>query len=537
MNGGQVLVKMLLHHGVDTIFAMPGEQLDPFFAALYEHRNDIRVIHSRHEQGAAFMAYGYARSTGRVGAFIIPPGPGFLNTTAALATGYAGNTPMFCLTGQIPLDAIGRGFGVLHELPDQLGMLRVLTKWSARMEHPMHGPQLVNQAFSQLQTDRIRPVGIEVPSNVMAEKAEVDCSFEPAAITNTNPLSVEAIKQAAALLNSASKPIIMIGGGAISATKELLNIAEKLQAPVIVNCSGRGIISDRHYLSLTWPAGHHLWKEADVVMAVGTRLFQPQMQWGTDDALHIIRIDIDPTELSRVRKPTVGILADAKVALSALDDALTSSMVEPKKSRQRELVALKAEFLAKFSKLNPQYDYLMAIRDALPEDGYFVDELTQVGYVARFAFPIYYPRTYIPATYQGTLGFGFAAALGVKAAYPTKAVISISGDGGFLYNAQELATAVQNKLAVIAIIFNDNAYGNVKRAQIQEGYNLATDLDNPDFCELARAFGAIGVIAHHPEELRHEIHKALTYDKPTVIEVKVDKMPDPWKFIRLPKIR
>src|SRR5271168_2791864 len=176
MTGGGALVVMLRRHGVDTIFALPGVQNDALFVAFYDAGEALRVIHTRHEQGAAYMAFGYARATGKIGAYAVVPGPGLLNTTAALATAYATNAPVLCISGQVPSDMIGRGFGLLHEIPDQLGVLQRLTKWAARIERPADAPHLVSEAFYQLTSGRPRPVALEVPLDVLAEKAEVTLS-------------------------------------------------------------------------------------------------------------------------------------------------------------------------------------------------------------------------------------------------------------------------------------------------------------------------------------------------------------------------
>jgi acetolactate synthase-1/2/3 large subunit len=389
MTGGNALVEMLRRHGVDTVFALPGVQNDALFVAFYDAGEALRVIHTRHEQGAAYMAYGYARASGKIGAYAVVPGPGLLNTTAALSTAYATNAPVLCISGQIPSDMIGRGFGLLHEIPDQLGVLRTLTKWAARINHPTQTGTLVNEAFRQLRDGRPRPVALEMPLDVMALKTEVALppAGEPPAPTMPDP---ELIDKAAALLANARKPLVFVGGGAVAAAEEALAVAEMLEAPVVSFTGGKGIVSDRHYLAQSALAGHELWREADVVLAVGTRLHQPQVRWGIDSDLKVIRIDIDPTEITRIVKPALGIVADAKPALAELRDALDRR--NPKRaSRKEELEALKSRSLARLADhLGPQCEYLRAIRAELPDDGIYVEDLTQVGYVGRVAFPIYH---------------------------------------------------------------------------------------------------------------------------------------------------
>lgn len=537
MTGGAALVEMLRRHGVDTLFALPGIQNDALFNALYDARGAMRVIHTRHEQGAAYMAYGYAKSTGRVGACAVVPGPGVLNTTAALATAYAANARVLCISGQIPTDQIGRGRGVLHEIPDQLSILRGLTKWTARIEHPSQVPALVGEAFSHLHTGRPRPVALEIPSDVLALETEVVLSEAPGSYPSLSP-DPQAIERAALLLGRAERPLIIVGSGAEDAGAELLAVAELLQAPVVSNTHGRGIVSDRHYLGLHGPGGHRFWADADVVLAVGTRLLRPLTAWGVDDALKVIRVDIDPEEIGRIHSPTVGIVADARLALSRLHGALLA-YDRPRASREEELRALKTEFAQGFAQIQPQYDFLQAMREALPDDGFFVDEMTQVGYAARYVLPVYHPRTFVTPGYQGTLGYGFATALGVKIAHPHRAVLSISGDGGFMFTVAELATAMLHRIGVVAVVFNDGAYGNVLRMQ-KEAYGgrvIATNLHNPDFVKLAESFGAAGARAVSPAELRTALRAGFERSGPTVIEVPVSEMAEPRRFTHLPRVR
>jgi acetolactate synthase-1/2/3 large subunit len=537
MKGGRALVESVLSHGVDTVFGLPGGQTYEVFDALHARRGDVRVITSRHEQGAAYMAFGYARSSGRVGVYTVVPGPGVLNTTAALSTAYACNSPVLCLAGQVPSHAIGREIGYLHDVPDQLGVLRRLTKWAARIDHPTRAPQLVREAFRQLHTGRVRPVALEMALDVMGEETEVEL-LDP--VTGYPPLKADPdlIERAARLLGAAKKPMILIGSGAIDAGPELLALAEILQAPVVSQRGGRGVVSDRHYLGQTFPAGHSLWAEADVALAVGTRLKYPRLHWGTDRTLAIIHIDVDPTEITRISPPTLGIVADAKVALADLIAAVERHNGR-RASRKDELTALKARFAAEFERVQPQMAYLKAIREALPEDGIFVDEITQVGFASWYGFPVYRPRQLISTGYAGNLGYGFATALGVKVAHPRTPVVAISGDGGFMYTAAELSTAVKYGIALVTIVFSDGAFTNVERAQKKHygGRVIGTELHNPDFAKYAELFGAAGFRAETPERLRETIERAFAVDAPAIIEVPVGAMANPWEFLLLPKVR
>jgi acetolactate synthase-1/2/3 large subunit len=538
MTGGRALVEMLTRHGVDTLFALPGVQNDALFVALYDSGETIRVIHPRHEQAAAYMAFGYARASGRPGAFAVVPGPGLLNTTAALSTAYATNAPVLCISGQIPSDLIGRGFGLLHEIPDQLAILKGLTKWAARIGHPTETGKLVNEAFRQLADGRPRPVALEMPLDVMALAGEVD--LPPAGAPPAPPApDPELIDKAADLLAAARQPLICVGSGAMEAGAEILALAERLQAPVVTSTGGKGVVSDRHYLAQNMLGGHELWKTADVALAIGTRFNQPLTRWGLDADIKIIRIDLDPVEITRVSKPAIALVADAKEGAAALVRALDGrgGKVE---SRRDGLEAVKAKTLAHLrERLGPQCEYLDAIRAELPDDGVYVEDLTQVGYVGRLAFPVYKPRTYIHSGYQGTLGFSYATALGAKVARPDVPVVSVSGDGGFMYNVQELSTAALHGIGAVAIVFADGAYGNVRRMQKNDYGNrlIATDLLNPNFPKMAESYGIAGVRALSPAELRRELAAALKRRGPSLIEVPVGEMPDPWPILMTGRVR
>jgi len=538
MTGGQALVGALRLHGVDTVFGLPGVQLDHLFNAFHDQRNAVRVVHPRHEQGAAYMAFGYAQASGRVGTYAVVPGPGVLNTTAALSTAYACNAPVFCVTGQIHSPFIGKGTGQLHEIPDQLAVLRSLTKWADRATHPTQIPGLTREAFRQLGSGRIRPVALETPPDVFQMEAEVDLGLpgEPDAAPVPDP---DLIAKAAKMLGEAKAPVIFIGSGCWEAGQPLLQLAEMLQAPIVISRNGIGAVDDRHYLAQRLHAGHELWAKADVVLGVGTRLMPMIPSWGMDGDLKVIRIDLDPVEIARAGRPEVGIVADARDALAALVDAVARTNAK-RASRKDEMEALKARMIRRYeTELGPQMAYLKVLRDALPEDGIFVEELTQVGYVGRIGFPGYRPRSYITSGYQGTLGFGYATALGAKVACPDRPVLSINGDGGFMFNVQEMATAVLHGINVVAVVFNDGAYGNVQRMQRELHGNrvIATELRNPDFVKLAESFGANAARADTPEALGQAIRRAFAEPAPWLIDARMAIVPDPWAMMNLSRAR
>lgn len=536
MTGGQALVDMLKRQGVDTLFALPGVQLDGFFSALWDDRDSFKVFHTRHEQATAYMADGFARVSGKEGVCVVVPGPGLLNTTAALSTAYSCNSPVLCVTGQIRSDLIEVGRGLLHEIPNQLGMIRSVTKHAARAMTPQEIPGLVDEAFRQLRTGRPRPVEIEIPPDTLfaVDNVELLAPTAQRAHAGGDP---DLIEQAAKLLGEAKSPLIYSGGGMqrSGATEELLALAEMLQAPVVVSRNGKGTISDRHYLAHGWIADRGLYEKADVILVLGSRFtsdFDGVRVLGPDQKL--IRIDIDPEEIGRNTAPTIGIEADVKGALGVLVSRVPS-FNRSRPSRKDEMLALQAEIRARVDSIEPQASFAKAIRAELPDDGILVSEMTQIGYYSSLALPVYQPNTFLTPGYQGTLGCGYCIALGAKVGRPDLPVVSINGDGGFGFTMNELATMAQHNIGVVTVVFNDSAYGNVRRMQKYDYDNriIASDLQNPDFMKLADAFGVSGHRAHTADELRIALRESIKADEPTLIEVPVEEMPNPWTVLGL----
>ncbi|MEQ6897191.1 thiamine pyrophosphate-dependent enzyme [Microbacterium sp. KR10-403] len=528
--GGDLLAESLLAQGVDKIFGIPGVQLDPAADALYRRSDRIDFVCARNEQATTYMADGYSRSTGRVGVSMVVPGPGVLNALAGVATGYSANSRMLLLAGQIDSGAIGKGLGALHEIPDQTGILRTLTKWTGSARHVDEIPGLVTEAFRQLSTGRPRPVALEVPPDVLAALG----SAAPAGAVAPAPTAPDEgdIRAAAALLRAARKPLIIVGGGVIAAdaSAALREVAEILEAPVLMTENGRGAIDARHRLAFDALALRAFRGEADLVLAVGTRFVST---FGTplDTAgAPAILMNAEAADLEGPRVAAVRVLTDARLGL----DALAAELGHPaREDRSAEFAAVRAWLAAQFDDIAPQREYLAAIRGVLPEDGVFVSEFTQVGYAASACYPAYLPRTYIGPGYQGTLGYGFATALGVKAADPGRAVVSVNGDGGFSWTLQELSTMKKYGLGLAAVVFHDGFYGNVRRIQKNRfgARYFATDLTNPDYPSLARAFGVASATAYDPASLRGVLAEAVTAQEPILIDVPVGEFPSPWHLI------
>ncbi|WP_407493059.1 thiamine pyrophosphate-dependent enzyme [Pseudooceanicola sp. MF1-13] len=532
MTTGEILAASLKANGVDTVFGIPGAHMYDFNDAL-ARQDGIRFIHTRHEQGAGYMAYGYAASTGRVGAYTVVPGPGLLNSGAALCTAYGANAPVICVTGNIMSHLIGQGRGQLHELPDHLGTLKGLTKWAERINHPTEAASVMDQAFDQMLSGRSRPVGIEAPWDVFGMAAEV---AEPAATTPTPAPKPDPdlIAQAAQMIAAAKNPLIMVGGGARDASAQVTELARLIQAPVTAHRQGKGVLAEDDPLSLLPPAAWQYWQDCDLLIGIGSRLELQHFRWRwMPEGLKTLRIDIDPTEFVRL-KPDLGVVADAADGVAALIAALQAQGITAD-DRSAQCADLRDAATEAFRAVQPQESYLRVIRDALPRDGFFVEEVSQVGFSARMCFPVYAPRQYVTCGYQDNLGFGFNTALGVKVANPDKAVVSVSGDGGFMFGVQELATAKQFGIGVVAIVFNNSAYGNVRRDQ-QTVYGnrlIGSDLENPDFVNLAKSFGVEAHKVTSPEDLAEVLPAAIAANQPVVIEVEVPKGGDasPWPFI------
>lgn len=539
MKIADLVAEMLIANGLDQLYCLPGIQNDGFFDALFDRTDRITPIQTRHEQGAAYMAMGAALATGRPQAFCVVPGPGFLNTTAALSTAYAVNAPVLALVGQIPLGAQGKGHGLLHEIPDQFGILERLTKSSHRITGPQDAATAMQTALRDLKSGRPRPVGLEVAVNLWGQTVpdggpglNVDPDAPPSPDT-------DAIDQAARLIASARSPMIVVGGGAQDDAEAVRQLAARIGAPVVAFRTGHGIVPDDEALAVGMPVAHSLWPDVDLVIGLGTRLQSQVMAWGQDDDMKVVHIDIDSTQIGRSAKVDVGIHARLADALPQLLSAIDKN-ADPNKAWLARVAEVKGRRASEYAQhLGPQLAWLGAIREALPPEGIFVDELTQTGYVSRFAFPSYAPRTFISTGYQGTLGYGMATALGAAHARRDVPVVAISGDGGALFTITELATAVHHRIPLTVVIFNDHAFGNVRRLQI-DNYDsrlIASDLSSPNFAALATAFGAQGLIASTPEDLRSNLEIAMAYDGPSVIEVPVGELPSPWDFVLMPKVR
>ena len=535
MTGALALARQLRSEGVDAVFTLPGVQIMAAFDALHEIRDDIRLVHTRHEQATTYMADGYAKVTGKPGVAMVVPGPGALNATAGLGTAYASSSPVLLISGQIASGALGKRQGQLHEVEDQLDVFKPITKWNHRVTQVGEIPEAVHEAFRQMATGRPRPVELEIPPDTLAALGEADI-IEPEQYPAQAGDAAD-IRRAAEILARAQRPAIIAGGGSIisGASDELRQVAEFLQAAVMTTQQGKGVISPDHELAvgvnyaMVEPAKYVL-PECDALLAVGTRLLFRQL--AMDNPPPLIHIDADASEIGKNLPIEVGIVADAKAGLAQLLDALRA-IAAPKDSRAQEIAAHRAAADNDLAELAPKQTRIIAdIRGALADDDILVGGMTNIGYWSHLAYPVRAPRSYVTSSYFGTLGYAYPTALGAKVGQPHKGVVALCGDGGFMYNLQELSTAARYGINVVAVVFNNHAYGASmwdQTHQYGERY-IGTDLNNPDFIKLAEAFGVRGMQAD-PASIGEALRDALSADAPVLLEVELPNMMPPFQIV------
>lgn len=532
-NGAALLVEALETEGVTDIFGLPGLQLDPAVDALYAHQEQVTLHPVVHEQSATYMADGYARTCGSPGVAMVVPGPGMLNAMAGIATAYACSSPVLALVGQIRSDLIGRGFGALHEIPDQSGVIDSQTKWSALARHPDEIPALVHEAFRQMRSGIPRPVAIELPPDVLRARASVGAG-SPSTPHSSVPVDAD-VAALLALLARASHPLIIAGGGAraVNAGPALIEVAELLGCPIVVTRNGRGVVDTRHPLVLDPIAMREAKATADLVIAVGTRLGSTDGAQADLGAGDLVIVNLDRQLFLPPRTPRLAIHADARRFGESLATALRQGARPDAEGWGDKIESLRRWSRGQLAALERQNEFLGAIRSALPDDGVFVSEYTQVGYAASIAFPIYEPGTFISPGYQGTLGYGFATALGAQVGAGGRSVVSVTGDGGFAWTLSELATAKREGIPLVTVLFNDGFYSNVRRIQKEDfgGRYLASELTNPDFGMLAAAYGIGFARVEGADQLEHVLASALSRREPALIEVPVGEFPSPWGLI------
>jgi len=527
MTGGEALAGQLRAEGVEVIFGLPGDQLMAALDALVDVP-EIRYIVTRHEQATTYMADGYARAGGRPGVAIVVPGVGVYNAASGLATAYACSSPVLLVAGQVNRHGIGKDLGLLHDVHDQLEVVRPITKWAERVLAPGDVAGSVREAFRQMTSGRPRPVEIEIPPEVLVERAEV--ALVPPRVSEAAALDAVALEAAAARLAGARSPLIVAGGGVVlsGASGALQDLAELLQAPVVTTREGKGAIDDRHPLSVGTMWVNRRMRPAldaaDVVLAVGTR-FQGI---GLAPGQQLVHVDVDAEQIGRNHPADVAVAGDATSALTGLLELLADG--PERASRADEAGAMRAAAEQELRAVGPAAAMVEALRAGIPDDGILVCDTTTVAYMCHMHYRVYEPRTYLSTSYMGTLGFAYPAALGAKVAQPDRPVVTVVGDGGFLFASNELATAVQHGIDTVTVVFDDCAYGNSNRDQREKfaGRELGTVLRNPDWVQLAHAFGAEGVRVDDIAALPDVLSAAIAGGGSTVIAVPMDRLPSPF---------
>jgi acetolactate synthase-1/2/3 large subunit len=538
MTGGEAVVEALKREGVEYLFSIPGVQIMSVYDALYGEK-DLRLVVVRHEQTALYMADGYARVQGRPGVGLVVPGPGVQNALAALGTAYACSSPVLLLAGQVETKDLGKDGGALHEVNDQLDMVRPVTKWCKRVMRVEEIPGAIREAMRQMGTGRPRPAEVEIPWDTMRSSAEVE--FPPPQILPPKDPDQGVVRRAAELLAHAQKPLIWAGGGAIVAdsSPEMKELAEALGAPVATTAQGKGVIPENHPLSLGgayYGFGPVRWAmpEADVVLTVGTRITWQQARPATAlrSPQKLIQLDADPSMIGMNYPAEVAIVADARAALKALAEEVRKMKANKGRWSSSELEGYRENHRKWLQQRAPlQYQIIQTLRKELEDDAIFVCGVTNIGYWANLAYEVRRPRTFITSSYFATLGYSFPTALGAKIAAPDRQVVCVVGDGGFLYACAELATAVRYGINLVTIVFNDQAFGSTKSDQVVnfQGRVVGTEVNNPDFARLAEAFGVKGLKAA-PEQLGKALREALGIRQPVVIEVPLPTLIAPFQI-------
>ena len=526
ITGADALVAQLRAEQVDVIFGLPGIQLMHALDAL-QRDGAIRFITTRHEQATTYMADGYARSSGRAGAALVVPGPGVYNACAGLATAYACSSPVILLAGQIEQHGLGKGLCLTHEIEDQLDVVRPITKSVERVLDADDIPGAIRRAFATMLDGRTRPVEVEItPEALRATTGATVIDPAPVSVHEPDP---DLVSRAATMLATATNPLIVAGGGVVlgNASIELVAVAELLQAAVVDTREGKGAIDERHplFVGTAW-VNRRLQPAiaaADVILAVGSRY----QGIGVEPGQQLIHIDVDPVVFAKHATPDLAIEGDARRTLELLLIELDQRAAD-RASRGAERQAAKALVDGELSTIGPQVEMIRALRRAIPEHGILAVGTTTVGYMCHLSYPVYGPRTYLTSSYMGTLGYCYPTSLGAKVACPETPVVSINGDGGFLFTSSELATAVQYGINVVAVVFNDGAYGNTNRDQMENfgGREIGTALVNPDFAKYAEAFGAVGVRLRGVDQLEGAVREGLQDNRPVVVELPMERLPN-----------
>jgi len=520
LNVGEATIKLLEQYGVDTVFGIPGVHTLEFCRGL--NKSSIHHVQARNEQGAGFMADGYARASGKPGVALVISGPGVTNALTAVGQAYADSIPMLLLSADTASHTLGKGLGCLHEVPSLTDTTAPLTAFSATAMTAEDVPALFARAFSVFSSERPRPVHIAIPIDVLAMPVEGD--WEAIELPRRPVPAAKKIERACELLRNARQPMICVGGGACLAGDAITEIAEKLGAAVIGSINGKGIVPDTHPLSLSAGAtrneAQQYLKNADVVLAVGTELSDVD---SFEDTLEIpgklIRIDIDTRKMNDLYPAEVAIIGDARASCEAIADRLGE--VSARTETVAEVARIRREFRARLDAKQVRHCKLLdVLRSALPDDTIVMADVCQLVYTGTFAFDVDRPRLWnYPGGYC-TLGSGLPDAIGAKLARPKTPVVTFVGDGGFMFTVQELVTGAELGLALPIILWDNEGLKQMgDDGRLRDIEPVGVTGINPDFIALAQACGCHALRIDSAEGLVEAINTAFAADRPTLIEV------------------
>nr|WP_067296082.1 5-guanidino-2-oxopentanoate decarboxylase [Marinobacterium profundum] len=526
---GEILVELLEAYGIDTVFGIPGVHTVELYRGL--PNTDIRHVTPRHEQGAGFMADGHARVTGKPGVCFIITGPGMTNIATALGQAYADSIPMLVISSVNHSHELGLAGGRLHELPNQRQLISGLTAFSHTLMRPDELPDILARAFSIFTSARPRPVHIEIPLDVITAKAD-HIRRTVAALPSRPAPAPAAIEQAAALLQKAHNPVVLLGGGCSDAASDARALVETLNAPTLLTINAKGVLMPGHPLSLgsnqSLEPVRAMVRDADVVLAIGTELGETDYDVVFDGGFSIpnqlIRIDIDAEQLSRNYPADIAILSDAGLAMAALRLQLERNGFRAAVQGAQRVQDVRAQFEQDWPQpFRAQQQVLETIQQTLP--GVIIaGDSTQPVYSGNHLYEAESPRSWFnSSTGYGTLGYGLPAAIGAKLALPERPVVALIGDGGIQFTLPELASAVEAGAPVIVLLWNNSGYGEIKRyMENRDIPTIGVDIYTPDFLTIARGFGCYGVAPTSFAELREQLLIAADAKRPTIIEVRED---------------
>jgi thiamine pyrophosphate-dependent acetolactate synthase large subunit-like protein len=522
---GEAAIDLLEAYGVDTVFGIPGVHTLDLYRGLAN--TTIRHVAVRHEQGAGFMADGYARVTGRPGVCVLITGPGVTNAATPIGQAFSDSVPMLVLSSVNATGDLGRGRGRLHEITDQRAVMAPLTAFSRTVRDAGELPQAMADAYRVFESARPRPVHIELPLDVLAGPAAF--RSERSAPTRRPQPDATAIAAAAQLLAAAQRPVILAGGGTVACGPAVAALAEKLGAAILLTTAAKGIVPPDHPLcagaTLLMKPTQALLGSADVVVAVGTELAETD-SWVDRLPINgkLIRIDLDPATLTRDYAADVALHADAGATLDALSHALNGHAPNGAGIDAAEIAALRRRNDDGLRPLQRKHTRVLdALAEALPEDAVLATDMTQIAYTGCYYYRSRRPRTWLHPVGYGTLGYALPAAIGAKLGAPERAVVAIAGDAGFLFTVQELATAVELGLPIAILLWNNDALQQIAEGMTERGIpEVGVRLRNPDFQALARAFGCRAVRPDSLADLQDAVRAAVIADGPTLIEVRED---------------